>query len=61
MDTERITLGFDSTDERDRRTLADLYRFGRVVSHITVEDRVTVEADVPRRLLSRFQRARVPA
>ncbi len=61
MDTERVTLHLDTASDRDRRTLADLYRFGTVVSHITVEGRITAEADVPRRLLGRFQRARALA
>jgi len=61
MDAERITLELDANRDRDRRVLADLYRFARVVSHVTDDHRITVEADVPRRLVARFQRVRVPA
>ncbi len=61
MDAERVTLKLSRSRERDRRVLADLYRFAKVISHVTDEDRVTVEADVPRRLLPRFLRVRVPA
>jgi len=62
MDAERVTLRLIGSREKDRRVLADLYRFAKVISHVTDDDdRVIVEADVPRRMLSRFQRARVPA
>jgi len=62
MDAERVTLKLTGSREKDRRVLADLYRFAKVISHVTDEhDRVIVEADVPRRMLPRFQRARVPA
>jgi len=62
MDAERVTLRLIGSREKDRRVLADLYRFAKVISHVTDDDdRVIVEADVPRRMLARFQRARVPA
>jgi len=62
MDAERVTLRLIGSREKDRRVLADLYRFAKVISHVTDDDdRVIVEADVPRRMLPRFQRARVPA
>lgn len=62
MDAERVTLRLRGSREKDRRVLADLYRFAKVISHVTDDDdRVIVEADVPRRMLPRFRRARVPA
>ncbi len=61
MDAERIHLEFDHGREADRRLLADLYRHARVVSHQASGPRVSVEADVPRRLLDRFVRVQVPA
>ncbi len=61
LDQERIRLTFDDSRERDRRMLADLYRHGHVISQVTERDRISVEADVPRRLLGRFVRGRVPA
>jgi len=62
MDAARVTLRLIGSREKDRKVLADLYRFARVISHVTDdEDRVIVEADVPRRMLPRFQRAMVPA
>jgi GTP-binding protein HflX len=61
MDAERVRLEFDDSQERDRKLVADLYRHARVVSHVTKADRVSIEADVPRRMLPRFTRAKVPA
>jgi GTP-binding protein HflX len=61
LDQERVRLTLDDTRERDRRILADLYRHGRVISQVTERDRISVEADVPRRLLGRLGRRRVPA
>lgn len=55
MDTVRETLVFDRSLEADRLVLGDLYRFGRIISEDAGDgDRVSVVADVPRRLLPRF-------
>ena len=61
LDQERVRLTLDDQRERDRRLLADLYRHGRVVSQVNDRHRISVEADVPRRLLGRFAGGRVPA
>jgi GTP-binding protein HflX len=61
MDAERVHLVLDGGRESDRRLLADLYRHARVVSHVTSGERVAIEADVPRRWLSRLGRAAVSA
>ena len=61
MDAERLRLELDASRDADSRLVADLYRHARVISHVTIGDRVSIEADVPRRLLDRFVRARVPA
>jgi len=42
-------------------SVADLYRHAGVLSHITIDDRMSIEAEVPRRLMDRFSRAQVPA
>jgi GTP-binding protein HflX len=57
MDAERVRLHLDERRESDRRLVADLYRHARVVSHAATDRGVTIEADVPRRLVSRFRRA----
>ncbi|MEQ1758972.1 MAG: GTPase HflX [Vicinamibacterales bacterium] len=54
LDTRRVTLTFDADREADRAAISWLYRVARVVSQVTTRDRVVIEADVPRRLLSRL-------
>ncbi len=61
MDAERIRVTLDDRREADRRMVADLYRHARVVSHVTTDRAVVMEADVPRRLLARYRRAKVTA
>lgn len=61
VEQERIRLELDQASEGDPRVVTELYRHGRVISHLTEEGRVTIEADVPRRLLGRFSRVKVPA
>jgi GTP-binding protein HflX len=61
MDAERMQLRFDDRSDADRQLVADLYRHAAVLSHVTASERVTIEADVPRRLLGRFSRAKVSA
>jgi GTP-binding protein HflX len=61
MDAERVRLQFDDSREGDRKLVAELYRHARVVSHVTDDDRISIEADIPRRFLARFTRAKVPA
>jgi len=41
--------------------VADLYRLARVIRHTTTGHRVTIEADVPRRLIDRFKRREASA
>jgi GTP-binding protein HflX len=50
LDVRRLTLTFDPDDPADRERIARVYRHGRVVSHETRDDRVSIVADVPRRL-----------
>ena len=54
LETQRVTLEFDEGDEDDRQRIARLYRHARVRSHEAVDGRVSIEADVPRRLLGRL-------
>jgi 50S ribosomal subunit-associated GTPase HflX len=61
MDVERVRLELDADREVDRRLVAELYRHGRVISHAGENGRVRIEADIPRRLVDRFDRVRVPA
>jgi GTPase len=61
MDAARIRLELDNRHEADRRMMADVYRHGRVVSHVSTGDRVSIEADIPRRFARRFARREVLA
>jgi GTPase len=54
LETQRVRLEFDEHDEGDRQKIARLYRHARVSSHETAGGRVSIEADVPRRLLGRL-------
>jgi GTP-binding protein HflX len=58
LDVQRVRLEFDPASEADRAQVARLYRDARVLQHIQTDDRLVLEADVPRRLLERLGRAR---
>src|SRR5205823_3443202 len=57
LDTARVVFEFDPQDAADRAHVAELYRVGRVRRHVASDGLVTIEADIPRRLLPRFQPA----
>ena len=57
LDTRRVLLEFDEASAEDREKIARVYRHARVVSHITTDGRVEIEADVPRRVLDRVKTA----
>jgi GTPase len=59
LDTARVTLVFDSSDAA-RGALAELYRHGRVLRHLTTNGRVAIDAELPRRVLSRFEAFEAP-
>jgi GTP-binding protein HflX len=62
MDAERVHFDLNSTVAADRQLMGELYRHARVVSHTAADDRVSMDADVPRRLIGRLRRTRrVPA
>jgi GTPase len=56
LDTAHVTMEFD-TGEADRERIAQLYRVGRVLRHVSTDGRVSIEAEVPRRILDRFPSA----
>lgn len=57
LDVRRVTLTFDSESAGDRERIARVYRHARVVEHEVRDGRVSIVADVPRRLLARLERA----
>ena len=60
LDQQRVSFSFDLRDINDRERLVWLYRHARVHSQVTQGDHASVVADVPRRLLERFQSADRP-
>jgi len=59
LDTARVTLAFVSAEPETRQRVSELYRVGRILRHVTTDGAVSIEAEVPRRLLSRFTDVRV--
>ena len=55
LDTVTVTLEFDPHHEGDRAQISQLYRFGRILRHVASDSSVTVEAELPKRLLERFR------
>ena len=55
LDTARVTLQFSSTSDEDRERISQVYRIGRILRHVTSDGHVTIEAEIPRRLLDRVQ------
>ena len=47
-----MTLTFDPDDPADQERMARVYRHARVLVHESRDGRVTIVADVPRRLAS---------
>jgi GTP-binding protein HflX len=54
LDVQRLTLTFNPEDPADRERIARIYRHGRVVEHETRDGRVSIVADIPRRLVARL-------
>jgi GTP-binding protein HflX len=50
LEVRRLNLSFDPANPHDRDRIARLYRHARVLTHETRDGRVTIVADVPRRL-----------
>ena len=55
LDVRRVTLEFEAEGEQSREQIARLYRHAHVLQHIARNGRVSIVADVPRRLLGRLQ------
>ena len=54
LDIARVTLEFDATSDADRGHISELYRFGRILRHVATDSRISIEAELPRRMLGRF-------
>jgi GTP-binding protein HflX len=58
MDTARVSLTFPSDGEATRERVSELYRVGRILRHATSDASIAIDAEIPRRLLPRFQDVR---
>lgn len=58
LDTARVTMTFPLAGDDARERVTELYRLGRILSHVANEDSVVIDAEIPRRLLPRFQSAK---
>jgi hypothetical protein len=54
LDVRRMTLAFDPDSDADRERIGRLYRHGRVLEHEVRDGRITIVADVPKRLAGWF-------
>ena len=54
LDIARVVLEFDAASESDRQQIAHVYRVGRILRHVSTDTRVSIEAELPRRMLGRF-------
>jgi GTP-binding protein HflX len=55
LDTARVHLGFDATSDGDRDQIAQLYRVAKILRHESTNGHISIEAEIPRRVLDRFQ------
>ncbi len=55
LDTATVSFEFDAHDGTDREQVSQLYRVARVLRHVVADGRVTIEAELPRRLIDRFR------
>jgi GTP-binding protein HflX len=54
LDVRRVTLTFDPDNAGDRERMARVYRHARVLVHEVRDGRVSMVADVPRRLVAQL-------
>jgi GTP-binding protein HflX len=57
LDVRTVTIEFDAGAGDAQERVARLYRHGRVKRHVTLDGKVTIEAEVPRRLAAWLQPA----
>jgi GTP-binding protein HflX len=55
LDTAVVQLQFDPASSDDRERIAQLYRVARIIRHESTDGQVWIEAEVPRRVIARFQ------
>jgi GTP-binding protein HflX len=58
LDTSRISVRFAVNGDASRARVAELYRIGRILRHVASDTEVSIEAEIPRRLVPRFNDVR---
>ena len=58
LDVARISVSFPTNGDGSRERVAELYRVGRIVRHVASDHEVSIEAEIPRRLVPRFHDVR---
>jgi GTP-binding protein HflX len=58
LDTSVVRFEFRSDDESDRQRIGQLYKVGKIRSHIASDGHVSIEAEVPKRMVTWLQSAR---
>jgi GTP-binding protein HflX len=58
LETTVVRFEFRPDEDGDRQRIAQLYRVGRIRSHVATDGRVSIEAEVPKRMVSRLQSSR---
>lgn len=56
LDTEVVHFDFATDDPEDQKRIAYLHRVGRIRSHVATDGHVSIEAEVPRRVVERLER-----
>ena len=54
LDTTVVDLQFDGASDADRDRIAQLYRIGRILRHESSNGHISIQAEIPRRVLERF-------
>jgi GTP-binding protein HflX len=57
LDTARVTFEFKAGSEEDRQQISRLYRVGRILRHVASDGHISIEAEIPRRVLDKFASA----
>ena len=57
LDTTVVDLQFDGASDADRDRIAQLYRIGRILRHEWSNGHISIQAEIPRRVLERFSGA----
>ena len=61
LDTSVVQLQFNAESDEDRSRIAQLYRIGKILRHEASNGSISIEVELPRRAIDRFQNVAVRA